>query len=250
MWLDQQTLALGRGYRTNAEAHRLLAEILAAEGVRTVSFDLPHAGGRAEVLHLMSVVSLVAEDLAVVNERLTPVPLMEALEERGIARIAVSSADYDRLGSNVLAVRPRHAVIFSGVPRVVADLRAAGVEVTEVDADQIALGTGRADLPDPPAPPGLSPGDHQGRAQAGMSLTMALGVGGQDAVDRPHPAGGPRSASVGLELDAQAHAVLPGDPDQLPECGAPGVAAGDLGVGEMLDVAALAHCCGMPASES
>ncbi|MFT3872349.1 MAG: arginine deiminase family protein [Nocardioides sp.] len=142
MWLDEDTLALGRGYRTNTEAHRQLTEIMAAEGVHTVSFDLPHAGGRDEVLHLMSVVSLVNEHLAVVYEPLTPVPLMEALEERGIDRVPVSAEEYDLLGSNVLAVSPDHAVIFAGAPAVVAGLEEAGVEVTVVSADQIALGTG------------------------------------------------------------------------------------------------------------
>lgn len=142
MWLDEETLALGRGYRTNAEAHRQITEVVAAEGVRTVSFDLPHAGGRSEVLHLMSVVSLVNDQVAVVYEPLTPVALMEALEGRGIHRIPVSAEEYDLLGSNVLAVDPDHAVIFAGAPAVVAGLEEAGVEVTVVRADQIALGTG------------------------------------------------------------------------------------------------------------
>src|SRR6185312_1562798 len=103
LWLDQHTLAMGRGYRTNALAHQQLTRILAEEEVRTVSFDLPHAGGRDEVLHLMSVVSPVREDLAVVYEPLAPVPLLEALEERGMRWVAVSDHEYERLGSNVLA---------------------------------------------------------------------------------------------------------------------------------------------------
>jgi N-dimethylarginine dimethylaminohydrolase len=70
------------------------------------------------------------------------VALLEALEQRGVEWIAVSDDEYQQLGSNVLAVAPGRAVIFSGAPRVVADLRAHGVEVTVVDADQIALGTG------------------------------------------------------------------------------------------------------------
>lgn len=142
MWLDESTLALGRGYRTNAEAHRQITELVAPEGIETVSFDLPHAGGRDEVLHLMSVVSLVREDFAVVYEPLSPVPLLEALEERGIGWVAVSDEEYDALGSNVLAVGPGRAVIFSGAPAVVAGMEAAGVDVTVVHADQIALGTG------------------------------------------------------------------------------------------------------------
>lgn len=142
LWLDEDTLAMGRGYRTNVAAHEQLTKILAAENVATVSFDMPHGGGRDAVLHLMSVISPVREDLAVVYEPLAPVPLLEALEQRGMRWIAVSDDEYERLGSNVLAVAPGQAVIFSGAPQVVADLEAAGVSVTVVDADQIALGTG------------------------------------------------------------------------------------------------------------
>lgn len=142
MWLDERTLGLGRGYRTNVAAHEQLTRILAAEDVRTVSFDMPHGGGRDAVLHLMSVVSPVRPDLAVVYEPLAPVPLLEDLERRGMRWIAVSDEEYERLGSNVLAVAPGQAVIFSGAPQVVADLEAAGVTVTVVDADQLALGTG------------------------------------------------------------------------------------------------------------
>lgn len=142
LWLDEHTLAMGRGYRTNVAAHQQLTRILADEDVTTVSFDMPHAGGRDEVLHLMSVLSPVREDLAVVYEPFAPVPLLEALEQRGVRWIAVSDDEYQQLGSNVLAVAPGRVVIFSGAPRVVADLRAQGVEVTVTDADQIALGTG------------------------------------------------------------------------------------------------------------
>lgn len=142
MWLDERTLGLGRGYRTNVAAHEQLTRILAAEDVRTVSFDMPHGGGQDAVLHLMSVVSPVRADLAVVYEPLAPVPLLEALEQRGMRWIAVSDEEYEQLGSNVLAVAPGQAVIFSGAPQVVADLEAAGVTVTVVEADQLALGTG------------------------------------------------------------------------------------------------------------
>ncbi len=88
-WVDDDTLAAGRGYRTNAEAHRQLAEILAREGATLERCDLPHDRGASHVLHLMSVVSPVADNLAVVFEPLAPVPLLELLDERGIRRIPI-----------------------------------------------------------------------------------------------------------------------------------------------------------------
>src|SRR5439155_20460891 len=113
-WLDDQTLAVARGYRTNAEAHRQLEPILAREGVSLERFDLPHHRGRAELLHLLSVVSPVADDLAAVFEPLAPVPLLEALDERGIRRILVDPDELSTQGSNLLAVRPGVVVMADG----------------------------------------------------------------------------------------------------------------------------------------
>ena len=51
----------GRSYRTNAEGLRQLAQILAAEGAILQPVDLPHDRGPGHVLHLMSLISPVAE---------------------------------------------------------------------------------------------------------------------------------------------------------------------------------------------
>src|SRR5215470_15855888 len=66
IWLDEHTMLAGRSYRTNAEGLRQLAQILAAEGASLESVDLPHDRGPGHVLHLMSLISPVADDLAVV----------------------------------------------------------------------------------------------------------------------------------------------------------------------------------------
>ena len=77
-WLDQKTLAVGRGYRTNDEGIRQLRELL-GDGVEVVVVPLPHWRGPADVFHLMSMISPVAEDLAVVYSPLLPVPFREFL---------------------------------------------------------------------------------------------------------------------------------------------------------------------------
>ncbi|HEU4911129.1 MAG TPA: hypothetical protein VFV76_04455, partial [Actinomycetes bacterium] len=97
-WLDETTLAVGRGYRTNAAAHAQLGEILGREGVTVERADLPHHLGAAHVMHLMSVVSPVAPDLAVVFEPHAPVPLLELLAERGYRTVAADPDELDDQG--------------------------------------------------------------------------------------------------------------------------------------------------------
>jgi len=141
-WLDATTLAVGRTYRTNQAAHDQLRAILEPIGVTVETFDLPHDMGPDYCLHLMSVVSPVRENLAVVYERLAPVALLQALAVRGIETINVPDEDYVSLGCNILAVAPGVVVIAEGNNATIAKLRDHGVEVHTYAASEINKGEG------------------------------------------------------------------------------------------------------------
>lgn len=141
-WLDATTLAVGRTYRTNQAAHDQLRAILEPIGVTVETFDLPHDMGPEYCLHLMSVVSPVRENLAVVYERLAPVALLQALAARGIETINVPDEDYVSLGCNILAVAPGVVVIAEGNNATIAKLRDHGVEVHTYAASEINKGEG------------------------------------------------------------------------------------------------------------
>jgi dimethylargininase len=141
-WLDESTLAVGRGYRTNRAAHEQLAAILEGEGVALERADLPHHLGAAHVMHLMSVLSPVAPDLAVVFEPLAPVPLLELLAERGYRTVAADPDELDDQGCNVLAIRPGVVVMADSAPRTRTALERAGVEVHTYAATQVNKGDG------------------------------------------------------------------------------------------------------------
>lgn len=139
VWLDRRTLLAGRTYRTNAGGVAQLRALLAPLDVTILEFPLPHWDGPSAVLHLMSVISLVADDLAVVFPRLMPVTLIELLRERGIRTAEVPDAEYPTLGCNVLALAPRRVLIKQGNPETAGRLRAAGCEVWEFAADEIGF---------------------------------------------------------------------------------------------------------------
>jgi dimethylargininase len=139
IWLDERTMLGGRSYRTNAEGLRQLARILAAEGASLTSVDLPHDRGPGHVLHLMSLISPVAEDLSVVYPPLAPVALMQVLADRGIKVVAVDTDEYETMGCNVLAIEPRRVIMLAGNPRTRAALEAAGCEVHAYPGSEISL---------------------------------------------------------------------------------------------------------------
>jgi N-dimethylarginine dimethylaminohydrolase len=142
LWLDEATLAVGRTYRTNQAAIDQLTSILAPRGVTVERFDMPHDLGPEYCLHLMSVISPVREDLAVVYERLAPVALLQALRQRGIETIAVPDEDYVSLGCNILAVAPGVVVLAEGNDATARLLRDHGVEVHMYAASEINKGEG------------------------------------------------------------------------------------------------------------
>ncbi|MDN5796899.1 MAG: arginine deiminase family protein [Intrasporangium sp.] len=142
MWLDEDTLAIGRGFRTNRAAIDEMSELLAREGIAVVSYDLAAGPGRSYVTHLMSFISPVARDKAVVHHPSLPVALLEWLEEHEWTLISCDDDEYDTQGCNVLGVAQNVAVLFDSAPKVSARLQDAGVEVHEVRAPNIALGDG------------------------------------------------------------------------------------------------------------
>ena len=128
VWLDASTLAVGRGYRTNAEGIRQLAGLLGPE-VTVLEVPLPHFRGPGDVFHLMSMLSPVGPRRAVVYSPPMPVTFREYLLDGGWTLIEVPAEEYDALGPNVLALAPDVALVCDGAPRTRERLEAAGVEV-------------------------------------------------------------------------------------------------------------------------
>jgi dimethylargininase len=136
LWLRPDLFCIGRTLRTNdAGAHQLAA--LVGDDARI--FDVPYWRGAAELIHLMSVISPVADDLAVVFLPLLPVGLWELLGELGIRLVTVPDEEFPTLGCNVLAVRPGVVIVAEGNPLTAAALAAAGCEVHAYPATEIGI---------------------------------------------------------------------------------------------------------------
>jgi dimethylargininase len=93
IWLDEDTLLVGRGYRTNDEGIRALQNALPDASV--LSFDLPHLHGSEVVLHLLSLLSPLDEALVVAYVPLLPVRLVQLLRERGIEIVEVPDDEFE-----------------------------------------------------------------------------------------------------------------------------------------------------------
>ena len=136
VWLDAETLLVGIGYRTNPPAAAAFESVF--PGVQVLTFDLPHWNGRGEVMHLMSFISPLDGDLAVVYPRIAPVRLLELLAERGIEVVEVPDDEFETQGPNVLALGPRRALALDGSPETRRRMERAGVDVVVYRGEEIS----------------------------------------------------------------------------------------------------------------
>jgi len=137
--LDDRTVAVGQGYRSNAEGIRQLRAVLRDEVTEIVPVPLPHWNGPGDVLHLMSLLSPIDIDLLLVHSRLLPAPFRQWLLARGIELLEVPDSEFATMGCNVLALAPGRCVILEGNPRTRRLLEGAGCEVLTYEGKEISL---------------------------------------------------------------------------------------------------------------
>ena len=137
--LDERTLLVGLGYRTNEAGAAALGR---STGVDVTTFDLPHWHGEGEVMHLLSLLSPLADDLVVAYPPLLPARLAQLLAAREVEVVPVPDDEFETMGANVLALAPRVAVVVDGNPETRRRLERAGVEVLVYEGEELSKGDG------------------------------------------------------------------------------------------------------------
>ena len=138
LWLDRRTIVVGRGYRTNDAGITQLRALLQNDIDQMIVVPLPHWRGSADVFHLMSIISPVDRDLAVVYSPLMPVPFREFLLDRGISLVEVPDDEFATMGANVLAMAPRRVLMLSGNPMTRRRLEAARAVAGPIFSSQMS----------------------------------------------------------------------------------------------------------------
>jgi N-dimethylarginine dimethylaminohydrolase len=142
VWIDKTTLAVGRGVRSNQSGIEQLSAILKPLGVTVLGFDLPLWQGEEACLHLMSVISPLADDLALVHAPLLPASFYLLLKARGIGMIVAPTEEFTEsngLNLNVLPLSPKKVIMVEGFPLTKAAMEAAGCDVETFPADALCI---------------------------------------------------------------------------------------------------------------
>jgi N-dimethylarginine dimethylaminohydrolase len=138
-WIDEKTLAVGHTYRTNEEGIRQLKSLLGLFGIEILVAEMPHYRGPSDVFHLMSVLSPIDKDLAVVYSPLMPIAFRNELIKRGYSFVEVPDNEFDSMGCNVLAIAPRVCLMVAGNPETKSRLEKAGCTVIEYEGSEISV---------------------------------------------------------------------------------------------------------------
>ena len=139
VWIDEHTLAVGLGYRTNEAGVAVLEQVLEPLGASVLAVDLPVFTGFEACLHLMSVLSVIAERKAVIFSPLVPVRLHQRLLELGYTLIEIPEEELETQATNVLALEPDWLVMIDGSPVTRRRLEAAGCQVETYEGSDISL---------------------------------------------------------------------------------------------------------------
>lgn len=142
IWIDASTLAVGRGVRTNEAGIHQLRAILKPFGVAVIGFDLPLWQGFNACLHLMSIMSPLAEKLALVYAPLFPVALWQLLDDHGYRLIQAPAEEFqvsNGLNLNVLPTSPGNVIMVDGFPETRRLMESASCRVRTFGGDALCI---------------------------------------------------------------------------------------------------------------
>lgn len=142
LWVRPDTLAVGRGFRTNDDGIGQLRGIMEGIGVKVVPFDLPAYKGPLACLHLMSLVSLLADDLALAHMKYSPVRLVQFLSDFGFRTIAMPEHEFtssNTISGNILTTAPYECIMVEGLDETKQTLEAAGCLVKTFSGEELCV---------------------------------------------------------------------------------------------------------------
>ena len=143
LWLDDNTVIIGKGFRTNTLGAEQVKDILNSIGITCHIFDLPFYQGKKACLHLMSLISMVDTKSALVYEPLLPVGLWKLLDKKSVKIISAPENEFfesDTLSTNVLAIAPGACLMLDNLPKTAKVLRNSGIKVTTFRAPALCIG--------------------------------------------------------------------------------------------------------------
>jgi len=139
LWLNPQTVLLGRGLRTNDAGAAQVSAVLHEMGVSTIQIDLPYG-----TMHLMGMLRIVDRDLAIAWPTRLAHRGVEALRGRGyeVAWLPDEREARDEFALNFVTLGPREVLMAAGNPATQAFLEQHGIICHTVEIGELGKAAG------------------------------------------------------------------------------------------------------------
>jgi len=137
IWLDKHNAAVGLGPRTNQSGIDQLKALLGPK-VELHVVPLPAPDHPDDVFHLMSMISPLDSDLALIYRPLMPSAFLKWLKTLGLKFVEVAESEFLDMACNVLAIGPRRIIMLDKLPLTCKRLEDAGCEMLLYKGDEIS----------------------------------------------------------------------------------------------------------------
>jgi N-dimethylarginine dimethylaminohydrolase len=142
VWLDSKTLLIGHGYRTNSAGIRQMRDLLGPRGIDVISAPLPYGRGPSPCLHLMSLISLLDEQTALVDLPWLTVETVELLRSSGYRLIEIDYSERDALACNVLSLGDKRLLALRENEKTNQKLHDSGFDVRTFPGSELCINGG------------------------------------------------------------------------------------------------------------
>ena len=142
LWINNKTLIVGESYRTNRKGIEQLREILKLLNIKLIPIKLPINNNKTSCFHLMSIISMLDNDLAIGYEKLLPSDLKKILKTYGIKLLNIPEDEYcesKSLAVNILALSPRILVTINGYPKTLDLLSKFGCKINLFPGSELCI---------------------------------------------------------------------------------------------------------------
>jgi len=139
VWLDPKTLLIGNGYRTNVAGIEQMRSLLAPKGINVLSAPLPYGPGPSACLHLMSLISLLDDQTALVDLPWLAVETVELLKARSFRLIEIDYSERDTLACNVLSLGGKRLLAIQENQKTNDRLRQSGFDVRTFPGGELCI---------------------------------------------------------------------------------------------------------------
>jgi len=142
VWLDSTTLLIGQGYRTNAAGIYQMRALLQPYGAEVISAPLPYGPGPSACLHLMSLMSLLDYQTALVDLPWLAVETVELLKSRGYGLLEIDYSERETLACNIVSLGNKRLLALEENHKTNQKLRQLGFEVRTFPGSELCVNGG------------------------------------------------------------------------------------------------------------